>query len=134
MERQPGRTCSERRIRMQDNRKDGTGSRRRIEGLPVVRRNVAGVDLGSERHWVCAPTVEGTAREIADFGATTAELNRMGKWLQDRGVESVAMESTGLLGRAARGAGSGGVRNPGGGHAATGAGAGARPEDRSHRR
>jgi transposase len=81
---------------MQDNRKDGTGSRRRIEGLPVVRRNVAGVDLGSERHWVCAPTVEGTAREIADFGATTAELNRMGKWLQDRGVESVAMESTGV--------------------------------------
>lgn len=81
---------------MQDHGKDGAGSRKQIEGLPVVRRNVAGIDLGSERHWVCAPTVEGTAREIADFGATTAELNRMGKWLQDRRVESVAMESTGV--------------------------------------
>jgi len=32
----------------------------------------AGIDLASERHWVCAPTADGTAREVADFGATTA--------------------------------------------------------------
>src|ERR1017187_7867985 len=25
------------------------------EGLPVVRPNVAGIDLGSATHWVCAP-------------------------------------------------------------------------------
>jgi hypothetical protein len=25
-----------------------------VEGLPVVRPNVAGIDLGSETHWVCA--------------------------------------------------------------------------------
>ena len=81
---------------MQDNRRDGAGSRRQIEGLLVVRRNVAGIDLGSERHWACAPTVDGTAREIADFGATTAELIRLGKWLKDRHVESVALESTGV--------------------------------------
>lgn len=71
-------------------------SRKQIDGLPVVRRNVAGIDLGSERHWVCAPTVDGTAREVADFGATTPELIRMGEWLKERGVESVAMESTGV--------------------------------------
>jgi transposase len=76
--------------------KEGVGSRRQIEGLPVVRRNVAGIDLGSERHWVCAPTLDGTAREIADFGATTGELIRMAEWLKDRHVESVAMESTGV--------------------------------------
>ena len=82
---------------MQDNnRKDGPGSRKQIEGLPIVRRNVAGIDLGSERHWVCAPTADGAAREIADFGATTSELMRMGKWLQERNVESVAPESTGV--------------------------------------
>jgi len=62
----------------------------------VVRDKVAGVDLGSERHWVCAPTVEGRGREVADFGATTAELIRMAKWLKVRKVESVAMESTGV--------------------------------------
>ena len=52
--------------------------------------------MGSERHWVCAPTAEGAGRERADFGATTPELVRMGKWLQERHVESVAMESTGV--------------------------------------
>jgi transposase len=57
---------------------------------------VAGIDLGSERHWVCAPTVNGTAREVADFGATTPELIRMAQWLKQRQVESVAMESTGV--------------------------------------
>ena len=75
-------------------RKDGSGDRRQIEGLPIVRRNMAGVDLGSERHWVCAPSRDGRGREVADFGATTPELMRLAKWLKDRGVESVAMEST----------------------------------------
>jgi transposase len=75
--------------------KDDSGERRQIEGLPIVRHNVAGIDLGSERHWVCAPTMDGGGREIADFGATTPELVRVAKWLKDRGVESVAMESTG---------------------------------------
>ena len=71
-------------------------SRRQLQGLPVIRRNVAGVDLGSERHWVCAPTQDGSGREITSFGATTAELVRMAEWLKARQVESVAMESTGI--------------------------------------
>jgi len=83
---------------MQERRKDETSesSRRQLQGLPVIRRNVAGIDLGSERHWVCAPTPDGGGREIADFGATTPELNRMAEWLKARQVESVAMESTGV--------------------------------------
>jgi transposase len=81
---------------MQDNNRKESAAKRQIEGLPVVRRNVAGIDLGSERHWACAPSVDGTGREIADFGATTPELIRLGEWLQARGVESVAMESTGV--------------------------------------
>jgi len=62
----------------------------------MIRRGVAGVDLGSERHWVCAPTADGAGREIADFGATTPELVRMAEWLKERQIESVAMESTGV--------------------------------------
>ena len=79
-----------------DKRKDNAGSSRQIAGLPVVRHKVAGIDLGSERHWVCAARVEGSGREVADFGATTSELIRMAKWLKARKVESVAMESTGV--------------------------------------
>jgi len=57
---------------------------------------VAGIDLGSEQHWVCAPSMDGSSREIASFGATTPELIRMAEWLKARRVESVAMESTGV--------------------------------------
>ncbi len=67
-----------------------------IEGLPVVRHRVAGIDLGSTRHWVCAPRADGMGREVTSFGGTTPELIRMAKWLQERHVESVAMESTGV--------------------------------------
>jgi transposase len=74
----------------------GGGRRRLLEGLPSVRPLVAGIDLGSERHWVCGPTTDGTAREVADFGATTPELIRLAQWLKQRQVESVAMESTGV--------------------------------------
>ncbi len=67
-----------------------------IEGLPVIRPNVAGIDLGSETHWVCAPNVERTGLEVETFGATTPELERMAEWLKARKIESVAMESTGV--------------------------------------
>jgi transposase len=71
-------------------------SRRQLQGLPLIRGNVAGIDLGSQTHWVCASTVDGHAREVADFGATTPELIRLAEWLKARHVESVAMESTGV--------------------------------------
>lgn len=67
-----------------------------IEGLPVIRPNVAGIDLGSETHWVCAPKVDRTDVEVETFGATTPELERMAEWLKERKIESVAMESTGV--------------------------------------
>ena len=67
-----------------------------VEGFPVLRTNVAGIDLGSKSHWVCAPTVDGQGREVKEFGATTPELEKMAAWLKERKVVSVAMESTGV--------------------------------------
>src|SRR5262252_3808537 len=82
---------------MQEKRnKEVERHRGQLQGLPVIRCLVAGIDLGSEQHWVCAPTSDGSGREIADFGATTPELIRMAEWLKQRQVESVAMESTGV--------------------------------------
>jgi transposase len=40
--------------------------------------------------------LEGSGREVADFGATTPELVQMAEWLKERKIESVAMESTGV--------------------------------------
>lgn len=68
----------------------------RMEGLPVVRPNVAGIDVGSKTHWVCAPKRDGEGRDVEEFQATTPELEKMAEWLKQRKVESVAMESTGV--------------------------------------
>jgi transposase len=83
---------------MQENRESNSkpDNEAEVEGLPVIRRNVAGIDLGSETHWVCAPKVDRTEREVEMFGATTPELERMAEWLKERKIESVAVESTGV--------------------------------------
>jgi transposase len=82
---------------MQEKQEESRLSKRRqLQGLPLMRSDAAGIDIGSERHWVCAATPDGEGREVADFGATTAELVRMAEWLRARQVQSVAMESTGV--------------------------------------
>ena len=65
------------------------------QSLPVVRPNVAGIDIGSREHWVCGPRVPGGGRpNVRVFLTTTSSLNEMADWLIEQGVESVAMEST----------------------------------------
>jgi transposase len=77
--------------------KQRKGKRKVAAGeLKVIRPDVAGVDLGSREHYVCAPSVEGAGRDVEGFGSTTAELYRLADWLVARGVRSVAMESTGV--------------------------------------
>lgn len=60
-----------------------------------TRRNVAGIDIaGHADHYVCGPRRDDGMTDIAHFGTTTADLHRMLAWLKERGVESVALEST----------------------------------------
>ena len=69
---------------------------KRAEGkLSVTRPKVAGIDLGSVEHYVACPPREGQAN-VQSFGTTTPELATLADWLQAEGVESVAMESTGV--------------------------------------
>jgi transposase len=81
---------------MRGDQSNQQNSEAEVEGLAVIRPHVAGMDLGSNEHWVCAPQVDGSGREVEAFGATTPELERMVEWLKQRRVESVAMESTGV--------------------------------------
>jgi len=62
--------------------------------LEATRPLVAGIDIGSQEHWVCGPEPEDGEREVRVFGATTPQLKEMAAWLIEQGVESVAMEST----------------------------------------
>ena len=66
------------------------------EGFLVLRGDVAGIDVGSGEHWVCAPARTGRGREVAVFAATTPGVEQLAAWLKDRGVTSVALESTGV--------------------------------------
>jgi transposase len=69
---------------------------RPIQALPVIRANSAGIDLGSEEHWVCGPARGDNKVNVQQFGTTTPQLNELADWLIHEGVESVAMESTGV--------------------------------------
>ena len=72
------------------------GGRSKRYELKPIQSNVAGIDVGSKSHWVAGPQIEDGEPNVEEFGTTTGELHRLAKWLQDQGVTSVAMESTGV--------------------------------------
>ena len=57
--------------------------------------NAAGIDVGASSHWVAVPPhlAEDSVRE---FGAMTDDLNAMADWLLACGVDTAALESTGV--------------------------------------
>lgn len=64
-------------------------------GLEIVNRNVAGIDVGNESHYVAvAPGCD--PQPVREFGSWTADLERMADWLKACGVEMVVMQSTGV--------------------------------------
>jgi transposase len=65
------------------------------QGLTVVHPNAAGIDIGSRVHYVAVPDDRGS-RPIEGFGCVTSELERMASWLKACGIETVAMEATGV--------------------------------------
>ena len=63
--------------------------------LSRVNLNASGIDVGASSHFVAVP--EGRSEQsVREFEAYTAELYRMADWLLECGVETVAMESTGV--------------------------------------
>lgn len=71
----------------------------RAAGLPAMRPQVAGIDIGSRQMHVCAPSAGDEQAEpvqVRVFATTTAAIEDCGRWLKELGVESIAMESTGV--------------------------------------
>ena len=66
-----------------------------FRGLSQVNPNAAGVDIGAEEIVVCVPGPENT-QIVKTFGNYTADLQAISRWLQEHGVKTVAMESTGV--------------------------------------
>lgn len=60
-----------------------------------VHRNAAGIDIGSETHYVSVGE-DRDEKSVRTFGCFTADLHAMAAWLKDCGVRHVVMESTGV--------------------------------------
>ncbi|WP_454743710.1 IS110 family transposase [Cupriavidus necator] len=61
----------------------------------VVFPNAAGIDVGASSHWVAVPR-HATDDPVREFGAMTDDLNAVADWLLACGVDTVALESTGV--------------------------------------
>jgi transposase len=86
--------------------KSGKSSIQGRRGLPIsaadlpkslskVNLNAAGIDVGATQHYVAVP--EGRDEvTVRCFGTFTADLHALADWLERCGIETVAMESTGV--------------------------------------
>jgi transposase len=65
------------------------------QALEIVHPNAAGIDVGGSAHWV-AISPDRDPEPVRCFGCFTADLHAMARWLVEKGVRSVAMQSTGV--------------------------------------
>src|SRR5579863_120042 len=65
------------------------------KALDIVHPNAAGIDVGGSEHWV-AVSPDRDAEPVRCFGTFTANLHELARWLVEKGVRSVAMQSTGV--------------------------------------
>jgi transposase len=72
-----------------------------VSGLPSefeqINLNAAGIDIGAQKHYVAVAKgrdLEG--RDIRYFDTFTVDLHALADWLKQCGIDTVAMESTGI--------------------------------------
>jgi transposase len=59
----------------------------------TINANAAGIDIGSEEHWVAVPE-DRDDQPVRKFGCFTSDLYALADWLKKCNIETVAMEST----------------------------------------
>lgn len=72
----------------------GKGTRR-VERVEIVHPNAAGLDIGSREIYGCLPP-DRAGESIRVFGTFTPDLHALAEWLVTNGIDTVAMESTGV--------------------------------------
>jgi transposase len=76
------------------------------DGLEITNPHAAGIDVHTREHWVGVPaaSVPVSAKDhstnlpphVRSFGTCTADLELLADWLEECGITTVAMESTGV--------------------------------------
>ena len=68
------------------------GKKSKIEIMPVLNSNAAGIDVGGKSHFVA---IGQSKEDVREFGVYTDDLHELAKWLLSMEIVTVAMESTG---------------------------------------
>jgi transposase len=76
-------------------KKVGTEQRDWSLNLEVVHPNAAGIDIGNESHYV-AVAPDRDPQPVRQFACFTEDLHRLAEWLKSCGIDTVAMQSTGV--------------------------------------
>lgn len=64
-------------------------------GLHVVHPRAAGIDVGSDTHFVAVPPSL-DPDPVREFGSWTSDLHQLAAWLVSLGIQHVVMQSTGV--------------------------------------
>ena len=78
--------------------KGGRGKKKkvlRLDRLKQINLNAAGLDIGAAEIWACVPE-DRDQTSVRVFETFTVELYALADWLEACGVDTVAMESTGV--------------------------------------
>ena len=71
------------------------GETRPFDGMSTINAHAAGVDIGAHEIMACVP--DGDDQQLVRaFGTYTADLDAVADWCVDRGIQTAAMESTGV--------------------------------------
>ena len=68
---------------------------REAKFLETIHLNAAGIDIGSASHWVAVPE-DRDDQPVREFRSFTPDLHALADWLDVCGIETIAMESTGV--------------------------------------
>ena len=68
---------------------------KRLASMKKLNFNAAGIDIGSAAHYVAVPP-DSDPDPVREFKSFTNDLYRLADWLEECGVDTVAMESTGV--------------------------------------
>ena len=66
-----------------------------MNALEQINLHAAGIDVGAEEVYVAVPP-DRDEKSVRSFPTFTADLHRMADWLEACGIETVAMEATGV--------------------------------------
>jgi len=76
-------------------KKKKSGRKKAIKYLHVLQPNSAGIDIGATEIYIAVPE-DRSSKPVRRFDTFTDDLHDAAKWLKECGIESIAMESTGV--------------------------------------